>query len=111
MKKNVDSRWSSLSKRRVSRYSLGGGTQGMATITALSAFKLMHAAVAAGVDARRLPQVDIDSATEGLETRIPFDSLIDLWESTMRLVDDPAFPIFAGSQVTSKDFDAIGFAC
>src|SRR4051812_30379764 len=86
--------------------------RGARSVAAVCAFKLLDAAMAAGIDHRKLPRFEL-KPNDGdlLEARIPHDELVEMWESVMRASGDPGFPIFVGARVRPADYDAIGFAC
>ncbi len=81
------------------------------TIAAPALYRLLQAAVAAGIDPARLPPIEIRSGTAMIETRLPYETFLGLWEAVMREVRDPGFPIRHAERITSSDFDLVGFAC
>lgn len=80
------------------------------TIAAVCGVRLFQFATTLGVDPARLPPFVVP-AGDLLETRLPYEDLLVLWESVMRAVDDPAFPVLAAAASTAGDYDAVGFAC
>lgn len=81
------------------------------TVAALCAHKLLDAAIAAGLDPARLPlTLARDAEGESFEARIPYDAQLALWETLMRTLDDPGFPVFAGARTQPRDYDVVGFA-
>ena len=80
------------------------------TIAAVCAWRMLRSAVAAGVDPSLVPPFD-PPADDGLESRVPHETFVQLWESLMRSVRDPGLPVRMVQTITSSDFDAIGFAC
>ena len=83
------------------------------TTAAALAWKLLAAAMAEGVDASQLLPFDLPQGASGgdLETRVPHEQLVALWEKVMRAIRDPGFPVRAGERSTPREYDAIGFAC
>src|SRR5215510_2408135 len=82
------------------------------TIAAGVAFKLIELATDAGVPISALRQVDLPPPTAHfVETRIPFQRLLELWEVAMRVLREPGFPIAIASKVRPSDYSIAGFAC
>jgi AraC-like DNA-binding protein len=89
------------------RYTIGSMPP---TIAAICAERLVQCAAAAGMDLQGLPWGPLPSPNR-LEARIPYDCLLQLWESVMRTSRDPGFPITVGGSATAHDYDAVGFVC
>lgn len=82
------------------------------TVPVIFSFKLLEAAAAAGVDARRLPTIEFRPGdVDGFKTHIPYEAQLDLWEAVMRATNDPGFPVFAASHMWRSHHDIVGFAC
>lgn len=81
------------------------------TIAAPALYRLLHSASEAGIDTSRLSPIEIRPGAAFIETRLPYESFLRLWESVMRELRDPGFPIRHAERITSNDFDLIGFAC
>jgi len=84
----------------------------VATVQAKAVEKIIRAAAARGVPARKLCQaVNLDR--EGLDDpdrRIPFAQLVALYEQAAKLTDDDAFGLHIGETVDPQAFDVIGYA-
>lgn len=81
------------------------------TVAALCAHKLLDAAVAAGLDPARRPLFLAPEADAGcFTTRISHETQLALWESLMRTLRDPGFPVFVGARSQPRDYDVVGFA-
>lgn len=81
------------------------------TVAVLCAHKLLDAAIAAGLDPARVPLIlarDVEG--ERFEARISYDAQLALWETLMRALDDPGFPVFVGARSQPRDYDVVGFA-
>ena len=77
----------------------------------LSAHTLHHASIAAGLDRARLPlTLARDPEGESFEARISYDAQLAIWETLMRTLDDPGFPVFVGARSQPRDYDVVGFA-
>jgi AraC-like DNA-binding protein len=82
------------------------------TIAAGMAFKLLELAVASGMSPDAVRAIPLPPRTvNGLETRIPFETQLALWETAMRALRDPGFPISVASRIRPSDYSVIGFAC
>ena len=84
----------------------------VSTVQAKAVEKIIRAAAARGVPARKLCQaVNLDR--EGLDDpdrRIPFAQLVALYEQAAKLTNDDAFGLHIGETVDPKAFDVIGYA-
>lgn len=79
------------------------------SIAAICALRLLQQAGARGIVG--LAASESAWASDPLETRIPYESLIVLWEQVMRASGDPSFPIATGAAAKPDEYDAVGFAC
>jgi AraC-like DNA-binding protein len=83
------------------------------SIAAICSTMLIQSAVARGLDAAPLARaagLPRDRPVT-LDDRTSFEQYLGLWELVMRTLDDPAFPIFAGSRVRPSDYETMGFLC
>jgi AraC-like DNA-binding protein len=81
------------------------------TIAAGCAFKVMEIAEALGLKPDVLAGIDIPPrSVDAIETRIPFDRQLELWEAILRSLRAPGFPIFVASALRPSDYNVIGFA-
>lgn len=80
------------------------------TIAAVCGARLREYALLSGIDASLLPPLPVQGK-DLLETRVPLEDVNRLWETVMRLCQDPSFPVRAGAASTAHDYDAVGFAC
>ncbi len=80
------------------------------TIAAVCVARLLRFAAASGLDPARVSSF-VPPEGDLMETRIPYSDLLALWESVMRAVDDPSFPVREAQAGSIHDYDAVGLAC
>lgn len=81
------------------------------TVVASAALKLRDAAERLGLDRATLARESgFDfTAAEERDARVPFTTILELWSTVLRHVDDPSLPLLTAQSYSPSDYELLGF--